>query len=908
MRLQYLLRKYASLVYTILLFLGRFFVLCAIVAGPWKNGGADLLYQRFFLLLALGSGICALGALATAPLEQRKETNLVPGLCVSIPLLLGLALCVLQVAPLSEKTLAKLSPYVLELKEFVTPTLDVEAPSKVAEGQEKTELRTRLSEKVFPLAEDANFNINEALALENSIDQKYLEDVPTWGNTISVYPLATREWTPLFWCGFLFVFSTVVLFNSKKSRSVLFVVAAVVGVSFALTCLMFRANPASREFPLLSVLAIKDSELRLGFGTYVNKNCCGGYLVYCLAPCVFLAGKVLVKSARLIREERERRDEESQGSNPYYEVRKDAMWKVVLGDVFDLFNRRLVFWLCFIVVIFATILVSKSRGAAIAALCAILCAFGVLACKKDARRYWYIFLLIGIATAGVVESVGLTQSVDDRMATLFNEDKNGETAIDRDARLENWRSALETSRDYYWFGSGLGTYSLVNGANDVKTKDGFLFYYAENSFIQNLVEMGRVGCALFIAEYLLLFFCFGRLLWKSRGSEEYAIGAGGLSLLVGQLITSSSDLGIYLSGNLTTFAVLCGAFLSYKRADSRKDKRSKTRSASSNRRRRTETRRFGWIPVGVGAGVLAVCVLSGIVALKENKDYARRYVLLKESKFTAEQYVNLSSTALDPLISSFERYVQTRDDSFEIRARLAELVIARYRLRLLEFLKEQRPDANLEDLWNETALAIRLQSLLKYQEIGFDVAVASIRNNRFAKESVLPAMIHSLRARRICPVSARPYVSTSETVPLTADLSWQENQALIELYARRVALFGKYDSSLLFNSGFYLGAAGLKSLQIEFWRKSLEYDAKRINTVLTLLAAETPSNALKDAVVRVLPDDPLVMASIPRAFGSRLKGAPLYLVAIERGRSYFDSRSEEEKDSFFYSLFFQYFS
>jgi len=896
----YLLRKYMFWTRVILLFLGRLFVLCVVVFGPWKNGGSDVEWLRFFLWLAFGSGICALGTLLTAPPESRRETNLLPTAIVSIPLILALALCLLQTTPLSDKTLAKASTYAYELKEFLTPTFEKETSSEGAENQDGSKL-VSFNEAVFPLTDDSNFKIKEALELENSLERDLLKDDLTWGNTISVYPLATREWFPLFWGGFLLVFSTAVLFNSKKSRGFLFIVVAIVGFSYSLLCLAFRSNPSFREASFFSSIAVVDPIYKYSYGTYVNRNCCGGYLVFCLAPCIFLAGKAFVKSARLLTEDRKKREKEKQTEQEiysFYEIRKDPKWKVVLGDVFDLFNRRLILWLGFIVIIFASIVASMSRGAVVASSAVFLCSFGMLACKKDCRRFWYLFLVIALATAGVVEGVGLTQRVDDRLSTMISEDSNGETAIERDARLKNWRAACETARNYYWFGAGLGSYSLVNGANDVAMKKGRMFYYAENSFIQNLVELGRVGAALFIAEYLLLFFCFGRLLWKSRSSEEYAIGVGGIVLVVGQLITSSTDLGIYLSGNLTTFAVLCGAFLSFKRSKGNSYRR---RGAAEERREfERSLRRVEQIATGVCVGILLSGVMVGNYALAENKDYLYRNKLLKESEFTDEQYLSLSEKSLDALIANFERYIQRRDDSFEIRNRLGELEISRYRLKLLGFLKQQRPNEAKEGLWIETALANRLQTLLKYQGINFNVAADSIRHNRFAQDSIQPATVHFMTARRICPLSTRSYLSLSETVPLATDLNWTQNQTIIELYARRIALFGKYDSSALYNSGYYLGTAGLRSLQIKFWRRTLEFSEKYLKPVLLLLAIDTPSSKLKESIDEVLPDDPRILALAPNVLDEKFKNTPLGLTIIGKGKAYFEKLPDEEKDSDYY--------
>ncbi|MBQ8286040.1 MAG: hypothetical protein IJZ10_07030, partial [Thermoguttaceae bacterium] len=106
---------------TITTFLGRFCVLAALIAAPWANVGADAKNFRILLYLALASGILAFVSLWTTPRRDRRTNAYFGTIATAIPLALGLALAVFQFQPLSEETLARVSPRVLELKAELLP-------------------------------------------------------------------------------------------------------------------------------------------------------------------------------------------------------------------------------------------------------------------------------------------------------------------------------------------------------------------------------------------------------------------------------------------------------------------------------------------------------------------------------------------------------------------------------------------------------------------------------------------------------------------------------------------------------------------------------------------------------------------------------------------------------------------
>ncbi len=558
---------------------GQFCVLFLIVIGPWRNGGSEPSVLRWFLYLTAAIGVLALLSLWTTPTRERQKFSYFPTIAISIPCFLGLALCCLQLRPLSDETLGALSPHTLELKKVLLPKNLNVSLSELSAFDGDDSLRESLNSfgeletnreflgKTFPWNESETFDLERALILDQALENELLSSNDldrdsTWGRCISVYPLATRQSLPLFWGALVLLFSVSVLFNTSESRRILFKTVLFTGLLFALLCIAKNSNPKAIHSGFFS--KIWDKYLIDGrYGTYVNKNAAGGYLALIVSTCAFLIVREFLQSVFWVNKERKERKEEERlaKSESVYDIKSESRWKVALGDLFDLFNRRLFFWLVVLAVLLATVFMSMSRGASVSSSAALaLCCVLVLG-KKDVWRYWYVFVPAVIFSIGVISAYNMEQKVDKRMSTLVDKDESGKTALEGNARWKNWQGALESSKDYRLFGSGLGTYFLSNRPNDVAMKNGYLFYYAENVFIQTLLEMGWIGLGLLILEYVLLFLILGRFLFGSHGNDAFSLSVGALTLVTAQVFAACADFGNYLPANLFLFVILCACVL-----------------------------------------------------------------------------------------------------------------------------------------------------------------------------------------------------------------------------------------------------------------------------------------------------------------------------------------------------------
>lgn len=899
--------------------IGRLSVIFLIVLSPWRNGAFEPRVLRILLWLVVASGISALLSLWTTPLRERKVNSYGATILLSLPLFVGLLLGIFQATTLSPELLGQLSPSVFELKRLTTsPTFGITLDELLSGNRDSLpdEVRTKALERanfflnskrqVFPYEENVEV-VARSLVLDGALEQKLLPEsgrsqLREWGDTISVYPLATRQSLPAFWAAVVVFLASSILFNTVESRRVLLKAVVFTGLVMALFCVAMRANPSLVDLNKFNYWWLID---RTGsFGPYVNKNAAAGYLVLCFGACLyFISREFIISSLRLRKELKDRRQEERElRDEAAYSRAPERIWKVVLGDVFELFNRRLTFWLFVLGFLYAAILASLSRGATIAASSAFLLSVALMLSRPETRKFWYAPLTACLIALGALAAVSLYESVDDRLSTLVEEDELGDAVIVKDLRWDNWRAAINSSKDYPWFGSGLGTYRYANLANDQATKYGRLFFYAENTFVQTLLEMGRVGVAALLLEYVLLLILFGRFLTRRHGADTFSFAVAGTAIIVGQIISSSFDFGIYLPANMLLFALLCGAI------SGRQNKRLFERLNSELANRETslqsihETRRLKireWTGMFFFSAATLFVLLGTKSALNENADHIQRRELVKSADIAEERLIHMSSTSVDSLIRKLREFISRRDDSYEARNALAELEIIRFRLQYKELLEQERPEASPEELWNETLPERLLTAFLDYQWRGLKIPVGMIRDNKLVAEGLTNVASDYLASRKICPLRSGVHAALMGLIPLCADLDLEDERNLADLYARRSAILAPYDSGNLLAVGYRLGCFKLWTLEKFFLRRVAENNKLYAPQILKVLEDSIPESDLAEAIDDALPDDVALLCQSISYFTSA-KSSLLFHSLENKTKKCLSETPENKRDSEFY--------
>lgn len=263
------------------------------------------------------------------------------------------------------------------------------------------------------------------------------------------------------------------------------------------------------------------------FGTFANPNHFANYVAMALAAYVWLAWSSVSASRRSARHHGQSR------------------------------TRMLALWGAGGMLLLVGILMSHSRGAALAGLPAALCAFAVAAAMGPRGRAWRATLVTaGVALLAAVALVGF-----DFVFSRFQLH-----AFSRDASFRELlaTSTLEGAAQFWPWGAGWGSYAAVFPRFQPATVVGTA-NYAHNDYAQLLFE-GGIFALLLAAAFAWLAATRALQLVRSalaRGRlrrEEMASALCGLGLL-GFLLHSLVEFNMHIPANAIAAALLAGAYL-----------------------------------------------------------------------------------------------------------------------------------------------------------------------------------------------------------------------------------------------------------------------------------------------------------------------------------------------------------
>ena len=219
--------------------------------------------------------------------------------------------------------------------------------------------------------------------------------------------------------------------------------------------------------------------------------------------------------------------------------------------------RRVALWAAGGMLLVIGILMSRSRGAALAGLPAAMCAFAVAASAASKSRQWRTTLIAtGIALGLAMAVVGF-----DSVVTRF---QLKTMAGDASFRTLLASSTLEGAAAFWPWGAGWGTYGAVYPRFQPATVDGTAGH-AHHDYAQLLFE-GGIFSVLLMAAFAWLAITRAVQLVRTalRGRRlrrsEMAAAICGLGLL-GFLLHSFVEFNMHIPANAIAAALLAGAFL-----------------------------------------------------------------------------------------------------------------------------------------------------------------------------------------------------------------------------------------------------------------------------------------------------------------------------------------------------------
>ncbi len=280
------------------------------------------------------------------------------------------------------------------------------------------------------------------------------------------------------------------------------------------------------------------------FGPYVNRNNCAGYLLMCLAAAIGLLIVVSNRNAGGL-------------SAPKLIVSKEIpFWRqfnfYLLRFISELTAAKIATLIAMTLI--ATGIVSTlSRGGVLALLVGAIITLATYARARRASYAGLVFLPLVVLVIAFSAWVGFGEQFLERVQEKSEAQSN--------SRLAHWQEMIPATSENGWLGYGLGSYKNVHRIYR-ETRELGAFQFAENNFLQALVEAGWPGLILYLLAFCLAL-CYSLLL-MTRGTSAGTVAPGvtGMFLLSSQAVASFFDFGFYLPANLILMSVLVG-FLAY---------------------------------------------------------------------------------------------------------------------------------------------------------------------------------------------------------------------------------------------------------------------------------------------------------------------------------------------------------
>jgi len=228
-----------------------------------------------------------------------------------------------------------------------------------------------------------------------------------------------------------------------------------------------------------------------------------------------------------------------------------AGWKAWLRGLTSLPLEARGRLIIYIVIMFAALLLSGSRGGIVSLLVALTLAFIVLyraaGGRGGAEIRYAPFVLALVIIAGAWLGLGKLPERVDHMKYHTG------------GRLLAWEATSAIVKDYPVFGSGAGTFQYIFPLYEAGALVGWGYYdHAHNDYLELLAEQGVAGLALAAAIFLTLLLRIARALARRRDPLMrgllFASFTGALSLLIHAII----DFNFHIPANAAYFYVILG--------------------------------------------------------------------------------------------------------------------------------------------------------------------------------------------------------------------------------------------------------------------------------------------------------------------------------------------------------------
>ncbi len=658
-------------------------------------------------------------------------------------------------------------------------------------------------------------------------------------STISLYPQSTRRDVIMLLIAVTIFFLASQLFSRRKWRRMLFGVVAANGALFAFFGIAQQLVWNGQIYGSVPL-----TQGGSPFAAFVNRNNAGGYLNLCLAAAIGFALYAFSQADQANSPPRAR-----QGSSWLARV-----FQRVGNEISQLDGRKLLS-LVMVVLIFAGLICTLSRGAWVAMLLSTAVVATILSANKRIAQVAGALVVVAVLGFGLVDWLGRTELVGARWESL-----QAEFTDPSDSRLTHWRDGLHAGSDFWIFGSGLGTYRHVY--RPYSATDRVLFYHAENQYVEAFCEGGVLGLTLLLAAIgTVAVAC--RTLLRDKNQERRICGIVGVYALVSQAVSSLFDFGLYLPANTALFALLCGVVTGA----------STLCGPSSSRWRERVAEFFRRADLQVGfASFLFCALLLGAVDL--NNCLAVE-TALGESR-NVDSYDGVTIASVTSRIGQLRSALAKKPGHAEGQQRLAQLWIQRYRLRALTELQSQTPDrTKVDEMWASTTPLAVHGAVYRYANEGRTIELENLRRSEIVQTDLRNASRALLNAVRGCALLPRARLLLAEVAPIISP------NASTEAWLSRLPFLAGGNTQILYECAIVQLQAERVEDAITTMRRMVALEPGRLPAALQLAALfDEPVSIVK----AIAPSSPRVLVQAANSESFR-ENQPMRLALLDRAKS-----------------------
>ena len=673
--------------------------------------------------------------------------------------------------------------------------------------------------------------------------------------SVSVYPAASRaELVDLLLAVVWFLAASQLLRDRKSIRNLLVAITGI-GVGMSVFGIIQNLTWNGKLFWYLDLLSGGQP-----FGSFVNRNNAAGFLVVTFSAALFFLAFMLFKRLKPLTPE----GLILSGSDWQRDSRQGRKWfDSLVGMVAELQPKHL-YAISALIIIFAGVCASVSRGGMLALACVTLLGGALLFRANRWLTLVGLFALLA-ASAAFIFYTEQTGAISQRVETLYDL----ETASA--SRLRHWGNAWPFAVNNSVLGVGAGTYRYVS-----PLFQSFFFErvyaHAENVYLETLVELGILGICLLITVAGLAIYS-SIVLLRRREPFDRALGITGLGSLLGLGVASIFDFGIYQPANSILAAVLIGAVVG--RAELYGTANGVTEPGGQVQvTRATWTQRL-FLLAALAMGCWATYESVGIESLRSGR--------LALNAVNTRQNANsrhASDSSLAKIERNLERAISIRPDDADAHFELGEYYLTRYRIdvaratteSVLKELKaaDERFDDNnepgLSDLreigfteaaiWKSTTVSAIHQQARLAQRRNNKTAFAELVQQEPVKQWLTAARAEYILSEEICPLTPRTMFRQAQLAVL---FETDEDREAEYIDAALSRTFGS--RQLSFDCGLLSLSSGNPSKAIELWKQCLRNPYARAwqGPIVEFAKTELPMKALFEEILPQNPENLLLV-------------------------------------------------